>query len=62
MDTYIPKKISKEKKQLIDRDVLDLCIDSFHPFSIVDSGREVFQKTYALDTWVYAAVPENFVQ
>ncbi|XP_047532135.1 E3 SUMO-protein ligase ZBED1-like [Vanessa atalanta] len=36
IDSYVPKKISKDQKQLIDRDVLELCIDSFHTFSIVE--------------------------
>lgn len=36
IDAYVPKKISKSQKELIDRDVLELCIDSFQPFSIVE--------------------------
>ncbi|XP_022826399.1 zinc finger BED domain-containing protein 1-like [Spodoptera litura] len=36
MDAYINKKISTEQKKKIDQDLLDLCIDSFHPFSIVE--------------------------
>ncbi|KAL0821412.1 hypothetical protein ABMA28_004894 [Loxostege sticticalis] len=36
MDTYMTKKISKDQKKLIDLDLLDLCTDSFHPFSIVE--------------------------
>lgn len=40
-DALIPK-IFKEQKKIIDRDVLKLCIDSFHPFSIVEERS--FQK------------------
>ncbi|CAG9571748.1 unnamed protein product [Danaus chrysippus] len=36
MDSFINKKISVEQKKQIDSDLLDLCIDSFHPFSIVE--------------------------
>lgn len=36
MDAYINKKISVEQKKQIDSDLLDLCIDSFQPFSIVE--------------------------
>lgn len=36
LDPYVNKKISTEQKKLIDQDVLDLCIDGFHPFSIVE--------------------------
>lgn len=36
MDGFIHKKISAEQKKTIDQDLLDLCVDSFHPFSIVE--------------------------
>lgn len=36
MDTYIIKKISKDQKTKINLDLLDLCTNSFHPFSVVE--------------------------
>ncbi|KAF9413723.1 hypothetical protein HW555_008169 [Spodoptera exigua] len=36
IDAFINKKNSVEQKKQIDRDLLDLCIDSFHPFSLVE--------------------------
>lgn len=36
LDTYVHKKISLEQKKKIDRDLLDLCILGFHPFSLVE--------------------------
>lgn len=36
MDAYIPKKISAEQKKTIDADLIDLFIDAFHPFSLVE--------------------------
>ncbi|KAL0879302.1 hypothetical protein ABMA27_003081 [Loxostege sticticalis] len=36
IDFFMNKKISADQKKKIDQDLLDLCIDSFHPFSIVE--------------------------
>lgn len=45
MDTYInSKKISNEQKQKNNLDLLHLCTDSFHPFSIVEE--RAFRKFY----------------
>ncbi|KAH9639659.1 hypothetical protein HF086_017653 [Spodoptera exigua] len=44
IDTYINKKISGEQKKTIDQYLLDLCVDGFHPFSIVE--KRGFKKFY----------------
>lgn len=36
IDNFVSKKISTEQKRKIDQDLLDLCVDGFHPFSIVE--------------------------
>ncbi|CAG5039081.1 unnamed protein product [Parnassius apollo] len=36
LDSFLHKKINSEQKKQINLDLLDLCTDSFHPFSIVE--------------------------
>lgn len=36
IDGFVNKKISLEQKKKIDQDLLDLCVDGFHPFSLVE--------------------------
>lgn len=36
LDTYVNKKITADQKKRIDLDLLDLCVDGLHPFSLVE--------------------------